>query len=285
LASRAVGLVRLPIRRVILLAGIFSLVLPTLFAVARQHWSSEEGAHGPIILATGLWLFWRAKPRFASDALHGAASAALLLPLLLLYAFASAYDVLFVRTAALYLTLLLLGYLYLAPGELKRLWFPFIYAGFLVVPPGTLVTELTQPLKLWISTAAADLLYALGYPIARAGASIHIGPYELLVETACAGLGSLFTLSAISLLYVHLRWSAGIGHAVALMALIVPIAVFANFVRVITIVLLTYHFGDAVGQGFSHDLAGFFMFVVAVLAMFAADSLLQAIYRLRKPRS
>ena len=42
-----------------LVAGVLVLVLPTMFGVARENWSTEQGAHGPIVLATALWLFWR----------------------------------------------------------------------------------------------------------------------------------------------------------------------------------------------------------------------------------
>ena len=39
-------------------AGLFAAILPTMMFVARSTWSEEQGAHGPIILATGLWLVW-----------------------------------------------------------------------------------------------------------------------------------------------------------------------------------------------------------------------------------
>src|SRR3546814_8216766 len=41
------------------LAGIAVMALPTLLSLGRETWSTEAGAHGPIVLATGIWLFWR----------------------------------------------------------------------------------------------------------------------------------------------------------------------------------------------------------------------------------
>ena len=32
---------------------------PTMFDVARISWSTEQGAHGPIVLLTGIWLLVR----------------------------------------------------------------------------------------------------------------------------------------------------------------------------------------------------------------------------------
>jgi exosortase/archaeosortase family protein len=56
---------------------------------------------------------------------------------------------------------------------------------------------------------------------------------------------------------------------------IVPIAFAANIVRVISLVLITYHFGDAAGQGFLHGAAGIVLMLVALAAFFALDWCLQ----------
>jgi len=45
-------------------------------------------------------------------------------------------------------------------------------------------------------------------------------------------------------------------------------------VRVVILVLVTYHFGDAAGQGFVHGFAGIVLFVVATALMFGTDNLL-----------
>src|SRR3546814_16292483 len=41
------------------LAGIAVMALPTLLSLGRETWSTEAGAHGPIVLATGHWPFLR----------------------------------------------------------------------------------------------------------------------------------------------------------------------------------------------------------------------------------
>jgi exosortase/archaeosortase family protein len=57
-------------------------------------------------------------------------------------------------------------------------------------------------------------------------------------------------------------------------AAILPIAFGANIVRVIFLVLVTYHLGDEAGQGFLHGFAGMVLFVAALLLLFALDSVL-----------
>ena len=44
---------------IVLAIGLAVLVLPTMFQVARDSWSTEQGGHGPLVLATGLWAVWR----------------------------------------------------------------------------------------------------------------------------------------------------------------------------------------------------------------------------------
>jgi exosortase/archaeosortase family protein len=65
------------------------------------------------------------------------------------------------------------------------------------------------------------------------------------------------------------RWR----NAVLVLSL-VPIAVLSNLVRVIFLVLLTYHAGDEAGQGFLHGFAGMFLFIVALGILFALDRVL-----------
>jgi len=66
--------------------------------------------------------------------------------------------------------------------------------------------------------------------------------------------------------------------------LIIPIAFIANIIRVMILVLVTYHFGDAAGQGFVHGFAGMVLFIVGFCLMVAADKLLRLIFKARGER-
>ena len=63
-------------------------------------------------------------------------------------------------------------------------------------------------------------------------------------------------------------------HNAIMLASILPIAFVANIVRVIALVLITYHFGDEAGQGFLHGAAGIVLMLVALMCLFALDALL-----------
>jgi exosortase/archaeosortase family protein len=63
-----------------------------------------------------------------------------------------------------------------------------------------------------------------------------------------------------------------------IMAAILPIAFAANVVRVMVLILVTYHLGDEAGQGFLHGFAGIMLFVIGLLFLFVLDWVLGFIF-------
>jgi exosortase len=263
------------------LLGAALITVPTMISVARESWSTEQGAHGPIVLATGIWLVGLLRKQVAPliKPGHLAITLALLLPSLAVYVIARITTTLELEGFALYCSLVAMFYGVCGSKVLRLLWFPVFYFLFLFPPPDSMVATLTQPLKLAISQAAVDLLYSLGLPIGRRGVMIQIDQYEILVAAACAGLNSIISLSAIGLFYIYVRHNANWRYALLLMLAIVPVAILANFVRVLMLILITYYFGDRYAQGFLHGFAGMVMFSVALLGIFGIDHLARPIRR------
>ena len=94
----------------------------------------------------------------------------------------------------------------------------------------------------------------------------------MLVADACSGLHSMYSLSALGTLFLYLMARKSVAHNAIMLLAILPIAFLANIVRVVALVLITYHFGDAAGQGFLHEGAGFTLMIVAVIALFSFDA-------------
>ncbi|MCC6534647.1 MAG: exosortase B [Burkholderiales bacterium] len=259
------------------LLGLAVLYLPTYYDLANGLWNQEEQAHGPIVLAVALYLAWQGRGTLVSLPQHGASAVlgwVLLACGLLLYALGRSQSILLLEVGSQ--IPVILGALLILGGRAaaRQMWFPLFFLLFMVPLPGMLVEALTGPLKHYVSLIAEHVLYALGYPIARSGVVITIGPYQLLVADACSGLHSIFTLTAMGLLYIYLMGHQSWLRNAILMACILPIAFLSNVVRVMALVLITYHFGDEAGQGFLHDLSGIVLFVVGLLFLFAVDSVL-----------
>jgi uncharacterized membrane protein len=52
---------------------------------------------------------------------------------------------------------------------------------------------------------------------------------------------------------------------------------------VIILVLVTYHLGDAAGQGFLHGFSGMVLFITALIVIFLFDVIVARVIKPRKP--
>ncbi len=259
-----------------LLLGAVALCIPTAITLGEQVWNKEWGAHGPIVVLTGAWLVWRRLPELRAMATPGNpwVIALGLIVSLPLYVFGRAYDFISLEVAGLYGIGVTTLYAHIGWRATLTTWFPLFYLAFVIPPPGWLMDHMTAPLKLFVSHITTAGLQAVGIPVFREGVTLMVAQYQLLVEDACSGMNSLTGLIAISLFYIYLLRNASWRYSLLLVCLVIPIAVIANIIRVVTLVLLTYFFGDGVAQGFLHMAAGLLLFTSALVLIFLIDGLL-----------
>jgi exosortase B len=255
--------------------GLAVMYVPTYVDLARGLWQQEAYAHGPIVLAVAAWLAWRQRAALAGEGGAPLAGGVALALGLALYIVGRSQSVALFEVGShipvFAGTVLLLG----GWPALRRLWFALFFLLFLVPLPGFVIVSMTGPLKSLVAQAVESMLYALGYPIARSGVVLSIGQYQLLIADACAGLNSIFSLAALGFLYLYLTAAGSLARSALLLASIVPIAVAANLLRVLALVLITFHFGDAAGQSFFHGSAGMALFAAALLLLLGFDVLLR----------
>lgn len=260
----------------LLALGFALLYGPAYVELSKTVWATDEQGHGPIILAVAAWLLYQQRHALAD--LPAKPVPALGWPLLvfalLLYALGRSQDIIMFAVGSQIILLVALLLLFHSTAGLKLVWFPLFFLLFMVPLPEALVAAVTAPLKSAVSAVASSLLYWVGYPVGRSGVIMTVGPYQLLVADACAGLNSMFTLEALGMLYMKLMGYTSVGRNVALAILLIPTAFFANIVRVMILVLVTYHFGDEAGQGFVHGFAGMVLFMVALMLMLVLDKVL-----------
>lgn len=265
----------------ILFVGFSAVFLPTFADLFRTLWSTDQNAHGPIVLVVAVWFFYfKAKGiadagEFTVKPAKFAGSLTILIGLLM-YVAGRSQSVYVLEVGAIVPLLAGCVLIYFGTAICKRLWFAFFFLCFMIPLPGSVVDALTQPMKIAVSYATEHILYWLGYPIARNGVILMVGQYQLLVADACAGLNSLFTLEALGLLYMNVMRHESPARNSILAILIVPISMTSNVIRVIILALVTYHFGDEVGQGFIHGFSGMVLFVTALMLIIGVDSLLRA---------
>lgn len=253
--------------------GFIALLVPMFWSLGGR----VEGAQGhePAIFAVSAFLLYRKRRELAAIAAPAARLVGgLLFALgLLMYVFGRAHDA---RISMVALMVLVAAALlcFKGPAALRISWFAILFPIFALPLPLEFVLAVTGPMKVGVSSVAGQLLSSAGYPIGRSGVVLTIGQYQLLVTEACAGLQTMFTLEAMGLLYASLMNHSSALRNLLLAILVVPIAFFANVVRVAVLALITYYFGDAAGQGFLHGFSGIVLFLVALALVIGVDGLL-----------
>lgn len=271
-----------------ILLGMLAMYIPTLYDLFNGLWATEEQAHGPIIFSLAIWLIYRLWPRMMEKS-EGRASSVMGWPVfviaLLLYITGRSLEIIFFEMGSFIWMLAALLLIKRGGTALRILWFPLFFMLFMLPLPGTIVITLTMPMKMAVSYVTENVLYWAGYPISRNGVTLQIGQYQLLVADACAGLQTLLTLESLGLFYLNIVRHTSVFRNVTLAILIVPISFIANVIRVITLTLITYHFGDEAGQGFLHGFAGMILFLSALILILSMDTFLQFITRLRAAKT
>lgn len=255
--------------------GLLAMYVPMYYALSQGLWQADDQMHGPIILMVVIFLIWQ-KREFFTQSFSSKNQTSIgwlwLLLGLLCYIVGRSQDIMMLDIGSQIPVLIGVLLLTLGKRALKAMWFPLFFIIFMLPLP---LDGITMPMKMAVSYVTENVLFWLNYPIARSGVVLHIGQYQLLVADACAGMHTLISLEALGLLYLNLVKSESAFRNITLAVLIIPISFTANVIRVITLTLITYYFGDEVGQGFVHGFAGMLLFFVALICIMGVDSILQ----------
>jgi len=271
-----------------ILLGLMVLYVPTFYGLFNGLWATEEQAHGPIIFTLAIWLIYRLWPSMMDKSAGKPSSAfgwVALVIALLLYMIGRSQQVHMFEIGSLIWMLAAILLIKRGSSALKVVWFPLFFMLFMIPLPGTLVIMLTMPMKMAVSYVTEQILYWANYPIARSGVILQIGQFQLLVADACAGLQTLLTLESLGLFYLNVVRHTSAFRNVTLAILIIPISFTANVIRVMTLTLITYYFGDKAGQGFLHGFAGMVLFLSALILILAIDTLLRYIVKVRTAKA
>ena len=130
--------------------------------------------------------------------------------------------------------------------------------------PGSVILPLSLPMRLFASNVSTFLTKFLGIPIFRTGNILHLPGGILEVAPACSGLRSLVSLLALSALAAYLvqekMWKKVVCFLMA-----IPVAIFANIVRVSVSILLYQYVGPETAQGLLHESWGLAVFALSTV--------------------
>jgi len=163
--------------------------------------------------------------------------------------------------------------LFLGWRFLRAAAFPWLFLLLMIPLPALLFNQITFPLQIFASQAAANLLPVLGVPVLREGNVIHLPAMALEVADACSGIRSLMSLVTLAVMYGYVLESRR-SLRVLLALAAVPIAVAANSLRIVGTGLLVQYWDPDKAEGFFHTFSGCIIFVVSILLLFAVRRVL-----------
>ncbi|OQB82594.1 MAG: Transmembrane exosortase (Exosortase_EpsH) [Planctomycetes bacterium ADurb.Bin126] len=165
---------------------------------------------------------------------------------------------------------------------LRRLWFALFLLAFMVPLPEVSIAQLNFRLKLMAADMGVRGANLLGIIVERPGDANTVkiwheaGIKTLVIANVCNGLRTLISLIAFGALYAYVCRLSG-WWRIALFALSIPIAVIANAVRIVSLIVVADIWDAKVATGWYHDTSGILVFVLAFLLMFGLEKLVLSV--------
>lgn len=137
-------------------------------------------------------------------------------------------------------------------------------------------TQVIQWLQSVTTRVASVVLNHLGYLHLREGNVLTFPGKRFMVEEACSGVQSLFTLLFLASLIAcgyRRKWL----HTVLVLASAVCFAGLMNVLRVSAVSMAWFSFEMDISSGWQHDLIGYIALVIAAMLVFSTDGFLNLV--------
>src|SRR3989338_3782147 len=254
-------------RRLLVVAGFtlaFALVFWPVFMWMAERFNTHDSfySHGWLVPVASAWLIWQRRERITRCARRASFRGLMLLaPSLIIHTLATWWDLHFVSGFAMLGALWGLVWTLWGFPTLWALRFPMLFLLFMVPLPGIVLIFISFKMKLFAAMLATHAVSLLGIPAQQAGSTIHVPGVSVIVDDTCSGLRSLISLIALSVLWTSLMPPVSKAwHKVTMVAASIPIALAANMVRIIVLILLSAIYGPQIAEGFIHYGSGIVVF-------------------------
>ena len=185
------------------------------------------------------------------------------------------------RVSAVGFIVLLWGLFFLIYGYGLARWLLFPCGYLFLAIPLNFIDSMTAPLRMFATAVSAGLLNGFGLHVTRVGAGLFSAAdnsFAFNVAPECSGLRSLLAMTALMGFYAWYSQKT-LAKKWILFLCGVPVAILANVVRIILVVVAAALFGQETAMGLWHDYSGYPIFLIGIVSMLALDRLLNLDYR------
>ncbi|MGD0568913.1 MAG: exosortase A [Candidatus Sulfotelmatobacter sp.] len=252
----------------VIAALLLWLYTPILTHLARQWWTDPNFSHGFFVPLFSAFVIWQERSRLTSLRPRPSWSGLFFLVAgLCLLIVGQLGAELFLSRLSLLIVLAALTVLLLGWNFFRVLLFPWAFLVLMIPIPAIIFNQITFPLQLLASKVASTTLPWMGVPVLREGNVIVLPAMALEVAEACSGIRSLMSLATLAIIYGYLM-ERKISIRVLLALASIPIAVFANSLRIVGTGLLVQYWDPEKAEGFFHEFSGWLIFVVSLIMLY-----------------
>jgi exosortase D (VPLPA-CTERM-specific) len=257
-----------------LLAVAIGLLFWDVLAKLVNDWSHDENySHGFLVIPLIGYVLWRERERLAGLRLRPSmfGLAVVIASVLTLIAGRIGAELFLTRLALLGVLAGSILYVW-GRNHLRALGFPFLLLALAIPIPAIIFNQITFPLQLLASRFGEFTISACQIPVLREGNVITLATTSLEVVEACSGIRSLVSLLTLAVVWAYLTQSP-MWLRIVLALSSIPIAIFANGIRVAGTGVAAHFIGPRAAEGFLHTFSGWMVFVVAGLLMLGVHRL------------
>ncbi len=249
----------------------FYPVYPSLVDTWLNHSNNSHGILVPLIAG---FFIWQKRGQLQATPLNPSLWGGLFLLCSLLL-----YGLFYIGSVAvacrLMIILSLVGLIIFNYGTniLKIIRFPIFFLIFMIPIPVAIYTMVAFPLQLFATDVAAAAINLMSIPVYKEGNMLYFVQTSLEVAEACSGLRSMTAFLMLGSLFAYLM-DKGKWRRFILVASGIPLAIFANIVRVTGTGILAHFYGARIARGFLHEFSGLAVFAFGFVLLFILYSLL-----------
>jgi exosortase len=156
--------------------------------------------------------------------------------------------------------------LFFGPKAWRAGAFPLVFLLFMIPIPGMILDPIVSLLQRGSAEVSHGFFRMIGVPVYRDGFLFNLPGLTIEVAKQCSGIRSSISLLLISIITAHLflkrGWSKGI-----LCLSVVPITIFKNGVRIVSLSLLAAYVDRGILESELHRSGGILIFVLALLLL------------------
>lgn len=241
------------------------------FTEAESYYS-----HGFLVPFVFAYLIWMKRDELRKCDIDPSGLALLIfVPALFTHLLAYFFEINFVSGFTLIAVLFGLALYLYGPSVTRKTAFPIIFLVFAVPLPQVMIISISFKMKMMAAQAATGIINLMGIHAIRDGSIVYLKPEtSLTIGSPCSGLSSLIALTALGALYAYLV-KMSTARKITLFLLSIPIALAANILRIVLLLLVGFAYDAKVATGpFVHGFLAFLLYVFAIAGLIIAGRML-----------